>query len=336
MKSTLTSRVSLWRVICLGLLALVVPAVLCGPAEAGTFAYVSNSVSSSVSVIDTNTNTVVATIPLANNLANIAAAPDGTRVYVASNPGNAVYVINTLTNTVMGTIPVTSAQGIGVTPDGTRAYVTNANTPGVVSVIDTFSNSVVATIPVTDRPWFVRFTPDGSKGFVVGNGAPGTVEVIDTNPSSGTYNTVLATIPAGTFPAGVGITPDGKFAYVTNGLSDDVLVIDTSSYNVVTTIPLSSGPGFIAVGSSRAYVPLFFGAYVWVINTLTNKNIARVPVGPAPTAAAFTPNEGRVYVTNSGRNTVSVISTASNTVVATITVGSHPYDVAIARPCGCN
>jgi YVTN family beta-propeller protein len=281
---------------------------------------------------------VVATIPLPNPLANIAATPDGTRVYVSSPTANAVYLINTVTNTMIGTIPAPTPQGIGVTPDGTRVYVTNGLTPGVVSVIDTFTNTVTATITlnVADRPWFVRFTPDGKKAFVVCNGAPGAVDVIDTEPGTGSYNMVVDTIPAGTFPGGVGITPDGNFAYVTNGLSpQDVLVIDTSTYGIVTTIPLPGNGGFPAVVRSRAYVPLYFDTSVAVIDTYSNTVIATVAIGPSPTAAAFVPNGTKIYVTNSGSNTVSVINPATNLVVATIIVGTHPYDVAFANTCAC-
>jgi YVTN family beta-propeller protein len=300
-------------------------------------------------VIKTSTNTVVRTISLANPPAQIAITPEGTRAYVTSPPGNSVYLIDTITNTVIGTVTVPSAQGVQVTPDGTRVYVTEScltpscfTSSGAVAVIDTVSNAVVATITTPPRPFDLRFTPDGSKAFVVGNACLGSVVVIDTNPSSATYNTVLATIPAGCFPAGVGITPDGNFAYVANGVSGNVLVVDTSTYSIVATISLPRGAGFIAVGSSRAYVPIFSDTSVAVINTENNTVIATVPVGTNPTGAAISRGckrshrQPRVYVTNSGSNTVSVISERSNTVVDTVTDGNNPFYVAIARPHGCD
>jgi len=44
---------------------------------------------------------------------------------------------------------------------------------------------------------------------------------------------------------------------------------------------------------------------------------------------AVTPNGAFAYVTNQGTNDVSVISTATNAVVATIPVGSNPLGLAI-------
>jgi YVTN family beta-propeller protein len=49
-----------------------------------------------------------------------------------------------------------------------------------------------------------------------------------------------------------------------------------------------------------------------------------VTVGPNPAFAAITPNGATVYVTNNGSDTGSVINTATNTVGATITLGTAP------------
>jgi len=61
-----------------------------------------------------------------------------------------------------------------------------------------------------------------------------------------------------------------------------------------------------------------------VINTSTNAVIKTITVGSNPKSVAVTPDGARVYVTNQGSNTVSVIDTATNAVVATIAVGTLP------------
>ena len=75
--------------------------------------YVSNLGDNTVSVINTATNTVIATVPVGNLPTLIALTPDNTRAYVANQGSNDVTVINTATNTVVATIPVGS-QPIGV------------------------------------------------------------------------------------------------------------------------------------------------------------------------------------------------------------------------------
>ncbi|MFD5428331.1 beta-propeller fold lactonase family protein, partial [Streptomyces sp. NPDC127084] len=118
----------------------------------GTRAYVTNLSSNSVSVIDTATNTVSATIAAVGTPFGVAVSPDGTRIYVTNVGANTVSVIDTATNTVIATVAVgTEPFGVAVTPDGTRAYVTNGNAT-TVSVIDTATNTVIATVAVGTDP----------------------------------------------------------------------------------------------------------------------------------------------------------------------------------------
>ncbi|WP_371068346.1 YncE family protein, partial [Salmonella enterica] len=84
------------------------------------FAYVPNALNGNVSVIDTATNTVVATIPVGSNPQGAAVHPSGGLVYVVNAGSNSVSVIDTASNTVMTTVPVGSnPQGAAVHPLGT-------------------------------------------------------------------------------------------------------------------------------------------------------------------------------------------------------------------------
>src|SRR3984893_491469 len=110
--------------------------------------YITNQGSNNVSVIDTATNTVTATIPVGSQPQGVAVAPHRSKAYVANANSNNVSVIDTATNTVTATIPVgTFPDGLAVTPHGRKVYVTN-NGSNNVSEIDTATNTVSATIPV--------------------------------------------------------------------------------------------------------------------------------------------------------------------------------------------
>jgi YVTN family beta-propeller protein len=73
-----------------------------GAAYAAPFAYISNFASNTVSVIDTATNTVVATVPVSFPF-GVAVNPAGTFAYV-TDASNTVSVIDTATNTVVATV----------------------------------------------------------------------------------------------------------------------------------------------------------------------------------------------------------------------------------------
>ena len=76
------------------------------PAAAEPFAYVANLSSNTVSVIDTATNTVVATVPVGSDPFGVAVTPDGAIAYVANFISNTVSVIDTANNTVVATVTV--------------------------------------------------------------------------------------------------------------------------------------------------------------------------------------------------------------------------------------
>lgn len=98
------SRAASARGAALGIVLVMGLGLMARPAEAAPFAYVANENSNTVSVIDTATNTVVATVP---GPAGVSSGPDG----------------------------------VAVTPDGKRAYIANVGT-GNISVIDTATTMV--------------------------------------------------------------------------------------------------------------------------------------------------------------------------------------------------
>ena len=121
------------------------------------------------------------------------------------------------------------------------------------------------------------------------------------------------------------------FAYIANGGSDNVSVIDSATNSVGPTIPVGSGPIGVAVNAAgtRVYVANLVSNDVSVIDTATNTVVATIPVGASPIGVAVSPDGSRAYVSNVDGNTVSVIDTATNTVVATVTVGAAPGALAV-------
>jgi uncharacterized protein (TIGR03437 family) len=295
-------------------------------------AYTANFGSNNLSVIDTSSNTVVATVPLGNQPNSVALTPDGTRAYV-TNGGGDVWVISTSTNAVLAKVVVGGyPSGIAITPDGTRAYVTKDNA-NAVAVIDTSSNTVIATMNAGTAPGGVAIAPDGKHAYVASVGT-NSVLVIDTSS-----NAVTATVALGTDPVGVAVTPDGARVYVLDA-AGNLSVIATSSNSVAATVTLPGNeisPFGLALSpdGTRAYVTRFAANTVAVIDTSSNTVVAMVPLGAFPNGLAFTPDGKYVYVTTSvdatgeGLGNVSVIDTASNTVIAKVVVGVTPYGLAI-------
>src|SRR6266851_1407046 len=192
----LMRRTSVWLSLSVECLLFLLGMALAIPAQAQTHAYIVNTGSNSVSVIDTTSNTVVATVSVGGSPLEVAITPDGTRAYVTNATDNTLSVIDTASNTVVATVGVGAGPtAVAITPDGTRVYVTTGD---AVSVIDATSNTVVATVGVSGLG--VAITPDGTRAYVA---TFGPVSVIDT-----ATNTVVATVvTGGACTRGVAITP---------------------------------------------------------------------------------------------------------------------------------
>jgi YVTN family beta-propeller protein len=78
-----------------------------------------------------------------------------------------------------------------------------------------------------------------------------------------------------------------------------------------------------------AFVPDGGSSRVSVVDTTSNTVLGTIPVGAAPFGVAITPDGSKVYVGNQGSNTVSVIDAATYALVATIPVNIGPSGMAI-------
>ena len=90
--------------------------------------------------------------------------------------------------------------------------------------------------------------------------------------------------------------------FVTNRYSNDVAVIDTSTNQVVTEIPVGAFPIRIAMTPDRlkAFISNGHSASVSVIDTVARTNIATIPVSRVPGESAITPDGGRLFVVHRG------------------------------------
>ena len=159
----------------------------------GAFLYSANYVdgntgTGTVSVINTNSNTVISTIHGFSGPFNIVITPDGKYAYITnfgsnnfSPVGTTVSVINLSTNQIQTTINVgIQPAGIALTPNGLFAYVTNYNTlylgsnftdltPGVgtINVINIATNQVIPNVTVVGAsPANIAISPDGTRAYV--------------------------------------------------------------------------------------------------------------------------------------------------------------------------
>ena len=145
----------------------------------GRYLYTADGSSNRVSVLDTRTKRVVASVRVGTQPLSVAVAPDGKKIYAANSGSGDVSVIDALANRVVRAIPAGRfPSGVAVTPDGASLYVTNELSG--VTVISADNGTVQARLR-EPSPFSVTISPDGDRADVTSLG-PGKVTAIDTEP----------------------------------------------------------------------------------------------------------------------------------------------------------
>ncbi len=254
----------------------------------GTFAYVGNpSGNQSISVINTATNMISATIPINGEAGDMLISSDDSKLYVNDYPY--ITVINTSTNTIISDFTLgnyITPTGIALSPDGSKLYVANGTNNDIL-VVNTTTHGIIADILIGYNPFGIALSPDGSRLYV---------------------------------PYGV------RTIYPDINKNDTLKIVNTANNTISAAIPVGQGADMVTLNNdgSRAYVINGFANSVSVVNTTSYQVVANIPVGNGPSGLSVTADGSELLVENDRDNNVSVINTATNTVTATIATGADP------------
>jgi YVTN family beta-propeller protein len=117
-----------------------------------------------------------------------------------------------------------------------------------------------------------------------------------------------------------------EFAYISNGGSNTVTVLDLVYLRQDRTLEVGINPTSLAVNPVRneIYVVNTQSGTVSVIDAKTNRVAATIPVHRLASFIAVDPTGHRAYVTNSGSNTVSVLDLDRRREIAVAGTGEQP------------
>lgn len=270
-----------------------------------------------VGVLDVQTGLVIRYIPVGNALPftappqaphNVQVDDQGRFLYVTMISGNSLKKYDALTGEFLGEAAVgLSPAHVVITADGCRAYVTNfSDAVGQVVVVRTATMTVERTItnPLFRKTHGARLSHDG-RYLYVGSNTGDLLSIIRTDTDSVVASLHVATgLPSpGTFlfkPYQIAVRCDDQFIYVTcNGAV-------TPEGNGVVSIFRREGDTFSFVDT--------------------------VAVGRRPLQCEVTADGAFLYVCNQGSGSVSVIGTATHSVIATIpNVGPQPHGIDITN-----
>jgi YVTN family beta-propeller protein len=297
--------------------------VACLPAPAGTIAlpaddrpkgmaadadrvYVALYNEPRLAVIDAASDTVQALQALAPGGVN-AVAVVGDRIYTSNRDSAQLSISRAGGGQLLRTLPVgTLPWGVG--GSGDRVFVANF-ADNTVTTVNTTTGSVLRTTTVSDMPAFVAAGP----AQVYVTHISGRLSILSRNGS------LLADLHPGSAGQlwGLALSPAGDLLYLADRPNNRILVMSTSTNQVVDTIALPGPPTALALnpGTGHLFAVDAVADRVHVVDTRSgNAYMGAVPVGRQDAGEGgqgIAVTQNKVYVANWLDRSVSVLDDAT-------------------------
>ncbi len=213
-----------------------------------------------------------------------------------------------------------------------------------VDIIDAATNTLAATLPLGASPQNVVLAPNGDEAYVgvVSSSTSGTTttlsSAIDTIDLASNAVTVQTPLQSGGSAIAIGamaIAPDGTTLYVINPDSGALLSLDLATGTVATVADYGTGiaPTAVLAGSSgrHLYVTLSQDSVLSIVTLPTDVvSTLTIPNGLDPLALALSPDGSRLYIANSGNNTIAILDIEKGSFLNSISVTGFPSSLAVS------
>jgi YVTN family beta-propeller protein len=251
-------------------------------------AYVVNAGDGTVSVIDGDTDTVVATVSVGSHPYSIAVNPAIGRAYVTHTYSDQLTVLDCATNAVSN-LRAGSSDLIAIDAGRNIIYLMGYENADL-TVLDGVSRSL-SSISVGMHEWGLAIEEETGAVYVMRTGAT-EVEVLKRSASA------PEAIPTGQIPCALAFNSRMKRAYIANYGDNSITVIDTEKGRAIATVPAGSRPQAIAFDGARNLVLVAntHDNIVTVIDGSTYAVLGKLSAGKHPYALALDSGAGTLYV----------------------------------------
>lgn len=321
-------------------------AALVSPAHADRV-YVSNEDGHSVTVIDPQSLSVVATFDVGKRPRGLKLSRDGSQLFVAVSglpkcppsvpdedcaklgrdlQADGIAVIDAASHRVLKVLQAGSdPEQFAVSLDGKRLFIANEDSAST-TVVDVDSGATIARIAVGREPEGVAIAPNG-RWVLVTNESDSSVSIIDAHTLK-----VVKSVPVGQRPRDIAFTADSSVAYVSGEFDASLYRIGVPGGEPVerlVQLRKEARPMAVALDEQRRrlYASTGRGGTVAIIDLDKSQLLDEIAVGARPWGLALSRDGQRLYSANGPSNDVSVVDTSTRRVVARIAVGKSPWGV---------
>jgi YVTN family beta-propeller protein len=305
--------------------------------------YVVNSgiagMNGSVSVIDTEKNAVVATIPVHRQPYFLEVDPTGDLAYVANSGSNSVSFLDLKMRREIASVPTGEGPGLArISADGKTLLVTN-RIGNSVSLLDVAQRRVRTVIDGCPGSTDAVILPDSSKGFVACSGSHQVMAIVlartadpkKPEQGDGRGDALEAMLDVGRSPVHLALKPDGGELFVSNFDADSISEIVTGTNDVGGAYLVGSHPvrGLVSQDNSLLYVSNFSSQEISIYSIDDSKRTGMIHVGDGPDALAFSAEGHLLFAVDARSSDVAVIRTSTRSLFTLLPTGRHPNAIAI-------
>jgi YVTN family beta-propeller protein len=298
------------------LLALAVAGAARGNATG--IAFVVNSRSASVSLIDMTKLLELRRIPVLREPHHLVLSPDGKYLLVGDTVGNEVFFLDPNTGEVRQRLPIADPYQLGFSPNS-KWLVVNGLARDQVDVYDAATMKLIKRFPLASMPSHLAFSPDSTKVYVSLQGSNRLVAIDLTRLA------VIWDVPVGSTPAGV-LWNRGHVLVADMG-TDYVAEVDPANGQVINRVRTGSGAHqlFASPDGKQIYVNNRAAGTITVLDagTLATVRTYRVPGGPDD--LAFAP-DGSIWITCRFAERIAVLNPTTGQ-LRTVEVGRQPHGI---------
>ncbi|MEL6632891.1 MAG: serine hydrolase, partial [Bacteroidota bacterium] len=323
--------------------------------NAQDFAYVANTLSDDVTVIDLTTNTVVTTISVGTVPVDVAVSPDGSQIAVLNAVSGSISLIDFASNTVTNTLTGLSGLPSAMIYDATGNFLYVSFLSGNrIDVVEVGTGTVSTSISVPGGPTGMALRPGTSELYVVLSSL-GELGIINASTNTNTGNTILLEGAAGgssTNPFAVAISADGSTALVPNSSSSFSNVVNLTT-QAVSRVQESFGFGAsdafmggsidaaISPDGTLGFITEESTGELSIVTDLGNTSVIENLFTPGDDVVGFGASDQPIgvdvsddgataVVALSTPNQIAVVDVATRAVVTTVNTGNTPRAVVIA------
>lgn len=296
----------------------------------------------SISVINTEKNAVVATIPVHRQPYFLEINPSGDMAYVANSGSNSISILDLNTRREIAVVGTGEGPGlVRIAPDGKSLVVTNrvGNSVSILGQVNSPNDwrvrKVIEGCPgATDAV----VLPDSTKAFAACSGghqimAIALARAADAN-SPAQPDALEALLDVGHSPVQLALKPDGGELFVSNFDSDSISEVVTSTDDVSGAYLMGSHPvhGLVSADNALLYVSNFRSQELSIYSIDDGKRIVLslpLRVGDGPDGLAFSARGNLLFVVDARSGDVAVIRTSTRSLFTLLPTGRQPNAIAI-------